>query len=36
MLVENLSQIDAGWSPDGKQIVFGRGIRERSDVQAIW
>jgi len=25
MLAENLPQIDPGWSPDGKQMVFGRG-----------
>jgi Tol biopolymer transport system component len=25
MFTENLPQLDPGWSPDGKQMVFGRG-----------
>ena len=35
MLAENLSQIDAGWSPDGKQIVFGRGITNERSIQLL-
>ena len=27
MLAENLPQADPGWSPDGKQMVFGRFLR---------
>ena len=35
MLTENLPQIDAGWSPDGKQIVFGRGITNEQSIQLL-
>ena len=35
MLAENLPQIDPGWSPDGKQMVFGRHPMEESTIQLL-
>ena len=35
VLAENLFQVDAEWSPDGKQMVFGRNATERATVQLL-
>ena len=35
MLAENLPQVDPGWSPDGKQMVFGRYIRQPASLQLL-
>ena len=35
MLAENLPQSDPGWSPDGKQMVFGRFIHQTASLQLL-
>lgn len=35
MLAENLPQVDPGWSPDGKQMVFSRYIDEKPSIQLL-
>lgn len=35
MLAENLYQVDAHWSPDGKQMVFGRSPTENNTIQLL-
>jgi Tol biopolymer transport system component len=35
MLAENLPQGDPGWSPDGKQMVFGRFVNEKPTIQLL-
>jgi eukaryotic-like serine/threonine-protein kinase len=35
MLAENLSQEDANWSPDSKQMVFGRDDTEKATIQLL-
>jgi Tol biopolymer transport system component len=35
MLTENLPESDPGWSPDGKQMVFGRWSEEISTIQLL-
>jgi eukaryotic-like serine/threonine-protein kinase len=35
MLAENLPQVDPGWSPNGKQMVFGRYITNEQSIQLL-
>jgi Tol biopolymer transport system component len=35
MLAENLPQVDPGWSPDGKQLVFGRFVGKEAAIQLL-
>ena len=35
MLAENLPQVDPGWSPDGKQMVFGRYITNEQSIELL-
>ena len=35
MLAENLNQLDPVWSPDGKQMVFGRRPMDNSTIQLL-
>ena len=35
MLAENLPQVDPGWSPDGKQMVFSRFITNEQSIQLL-
>ena len=35
MLPEKLEQVDPGWSPDGKQLVFSRWARNDSTIQLL-